>query len=368
MGEPRSTAFHAFSPRGLDLGLDLARALEGDLYVPRRLLDERKESVPAFGDASVPVHGFETVGGLMDSVFRRYAAHVFIGAAGIAVRAIAPHLRGKTVDPAVVVCEIHGRFVISLLSGHAGGANALARDLAERTGGAAVITTATDSEGLPALDVLADAAGCRVSEPATLKLVTAAMLAGRRPLLRDPGHILDLSDDERSRLFRETDDLPRSGDPATPAVTVGVRAVPPAPDLLRLFARRLHVGLGYRKNTPAAVLLDAVRSVLAEAGLAGEAVAALATADLKAADPAIREAARILKAPVRFFSAVDLAGTPVPHPSAKAREVLGTGPLSVSEGSALLSAGGGRLIIPKNVRAGVTVAVAMTESRKEALS
>ena len=80
---------------------------------------------------------------------------VCVMAAGIVVRGIAPYLKGKDTDPAVVVVDEAGQFAISLLSGHLGGANELARRVAKVLGGTPVITTATDVHGLPALDVLA---------------------------------------------------------------------------------------------------------------------------------------------------------------------------------------------------------------------
>ncbi len=373
MEDRSAIAFYAFCPQGLALGRKLAAAMEGELYAPQRLLDTGlhlpdaglTESYLAreglAGLNSENVRAFVSLADVMAERFHKAAAHVFIGAAGIAVRAIAPHLRGKTVDPAVVVCEIHGRFVISLLSGHVGGANALARNLAERTGGQAIITTATDSEGLPALDILADVAHCHVADPTALKLVSAAILAGRAPVLVDPEGLLDLSAQDRA-LFVQAAALPPTG--KEPAISVGVRAVPPAPGLLRLYARRLHVGVGYRRGVSAADLLAAIRRTLEDEGLAEGALAALATADIKRDDPAVRDVARALDIPLRFFAAPALAGVPVPHPSPKAAEVLGAGPLSVAEGAALLSAGGSpsgagpRLVAPKRAESSITVAIA----------
>ncbi len=405
MSETRpAIAFYAFSPQGLTLGMRLARDMEGDLFAPERLLrmtEEGKTSPFApefapdeaaaltFGDIAAregtagmlpgqragspvwPVQGFSSLSDVMEEQFHAYPAHVFIGAAGIAVRAIAPHLKNKTVDPAVVVCEIHGRFVISLLSGHVGGANALTRNLAARTGGVAVVTTATDSEGLPALDVLADIAHCHVADPENLKLVTAALLAGRRPVLVDPRHLLSLSPEERSSLFLEREELVDavSGiQELTPQIVVGVHSVPPAPCRLRLYARRLHVGMGWRRGVPGEILLQGLFSALDAAGLARNALSALATSDIKKDDPAIRSVAAGLGLPLLFFSPDELAGVPVPHPSAKASEVLGREGISVAEGAALLSAVRGfgasvhevpRLILPKVSNETYTVAVAL---------
>lgn len=403
-GTRPSIAFYAFSPQGLALGMRLARDMEGDLFAPARLLPTTEEGeTPAFapeaaptgataltfGDIAAregtagmlpgqragspvwPVQGFSSLSELMKEQFHACPAHVFIGAAGIAVRAIAPCLKNKSVDPAVVVCEIHGRFVISLLSGHVGGANALARNLAARTGGLAVVTTATDSEGLPALDVLADMAHCHVADPEQLKLVTAALLAGRRPVLVDPGRFLPLSPEERSSLFQEREEWGEAvseKQDLTPQIVVGVHSVPPAPGRLRLYARRLHVGMGWRKGVPAELLLHGLFAALDAAGLARNALSALATSDIKKNDPAIRSVAADLGLPLLFFSPDELAGVPVPHPSAKASEVLGREGISVAEGAALLSAVRGfgasvhevpRLILPKVSNETYTVAVAM---------
>lgn len=356
LGTPRSLAIHAFCPQAITLGQKLAHDIGGDLFAPARLVNAYESLV-----RTATIRTFSRLPDHMAACFHYYAAHVFIGATGIAVRAIAPHLRGKTTDPAVVVCEIHGESVISLLSGHVGGANALARYIAELTGGRAVITTATDSEGLPALDIMADVALCRVGDPQALKLVTSVLLAGSKPALIDPLSILDISDADRARLFEECDSPPPSlhGEMA-PAVVVGFREVSATPGRLRLYARRLHVGLGYRKGVAVDELEAALLELLHVEGLAKESVASVATADLKMEDPALRELARRLDATVHYYSSKMLEQIPVPNPSAKAAALFGSGPLGVSEGSALLSAGSGsQLLVPKQVLGNVTIAVAL---------
>ena len=110
---------------------------------------------------------------------------VCIMAAGIVVRSIAPSLKGKDTDPAVVVVDEAGRFAVSLLSGHLGGANELARRVATVLGGTAVITTATDVHGLPALDLLAVAEGLTIENLAGVRLIHMALLEGRTVRLVD---------------------------------------------------------------------------------------------------------------------------------------------------------------------------------------
>lgn len=99
---------------------------------------------------------------------------------GIAVRLIAPHLRSKASDPAVVVLDETGRFVISLLSGHLGGANALTLQIARLLDAQPVITTATDLNGLFAVDVWAKSLGCVIADITKIKAVSSALLGGSR--------------------------------------------------------------------------------------------------------------------------------------------------------------------------------------------
>lgn len=113
------------------------------------------------------------------SLFASCQALVFIMAAGIVVRSIAPFLQHKSHDPAVVVMDEKGRFAISLLSGHLGQANKLAQDLADCMGGTPVITTATDVNDLVAVDMLAERMGCAIGDFEAAKTITAMMLEGK---------------------------------------------------------------------------------------------------------------------------------------------------------------------------------------------
>lgn len=296
--------------------------------------------------------------------FRTFRGHVIIGAAGIAVRALAPLLRHKSVDAPVVVLDAGGRFAVSLLSGHWGGGNSLARHVASLLGGEAIITTASDgvSDGPPPLDELARGAGLRILDWDKLPRVAAAQLEGDAVPLSDPLSCLPGAAPPRFRRGAET----ASGD--IPLVRIHWQHTPPGPGVLRMAAPLLHAGVGARRGVPAGDIVAAVRAALAEHGLEAAALASLATVTEKAAEPGLREAARRLGVPLLAYPAPRLAAVAVPHPSPAAGARFGLPPFSVCEAAALLAAqetrqhGHAVLLAPKTVFQGsITVAVAVCQ-------
>lgn len=151
-------AYLAFTEKGLALAQKLAGALPGTV-------DRCGHGGPGLADWAA-------------EQFAHADALIFVGAVGIAVRAIAPHCRNKAVDPAVVVLDECGHFAVPILSGHLGGANDLARALAAVCGAVPVITTATDANGVFAVDAWARHQNCAVLEPGRIKRVSSRLLAG----------------------------------------------------------------------------------------------------------------------------------------------------------------------------------------------
>lgn len=270
---------------------------------------------------------------------------VFVGAAGIAVRAIAPYLRHKTTDPAVVVVDEGGKFAIPLLSGHLGGANALARQLAQVTGGTPVITTATDGRGLFAVDSWAKAQGCHVLEPQRIKGISARLLAGEPVRMHCPWPIQGKVPE--GILLTET------AEDCHVAVTLS----PGRDEALHLVPKCLVLGVGCRKGTPAEALDRAVSQQLVQKDLFPQAFCKVCSIDLKQEEPGLVAFCQAAGLPFETYSAEALARVPGDFtPSDFVAQVTGVD--NVCERSAVLGSQGGVLIQRKCVGEGVTLAVA----------
>jgi cobalt-precorrin 5A hydrolase len=289
----------------------------------------------------------------IDRHFGGFSNHIFIMATGIVVRCIAMHLAHKTTDPAVVVCDEAGRFAVSLVSGHLGGANALAMEVARITGGLPVITTATDVNRVPAIDVIALENGLTIENPAAIKAVNMALLTGGPIVVHDPYEKLAYHLPASQILQAATNAF---DDNAAGVFVDHIRLDLP-PHVLVLRPGSLVAGMGCNRGTS----VDEMRSLLLETvavnKLAASSLRALATVDLKADEPGLLNLAQSLNLKVMLFSRDRLkAVVQVPTPSALVEKHIGV--KSVCEAAALLATNRGRLIVPKQKTANVTVAVA----------
>ena len=297
--------------------------------------------------------------------WRNFDGHLFVMATGIVVRQIAPLLQGKTEDPAVVVCDEKGQFAISLLSGHIGGANCLARKAAAILNGEAVITTATDVQDLEAIDEIAARKGFKIVNPEAIKEINGLLLAGKK--IAVIGHAfwskaVCSNFDDRVIAWSSIASQDQDVSEVSGFVLIDEDSSP-APDLPALFLQspKLVVGIGCRRHTTLAEIEEAMTAVLAAHGIPWSRVVEIVSIDLKKDERGLLDFAAAKKLPIRFFSAAELEKVEVPSPSAKVQVV--TGSASVSEAAALL-AGRGELLIKKEKFARVTVAVARWQKKE----
>ena len=277
---------------------------------------------------------------------------VFVGAAGIAVRVVAPYLAGKAFDPAVLVIDEAGRFVVPILSGHLGGANALAERLADGLGATAVITTATDGRAAFAVDTWAAAHGCAVVDPQNIKHVSGALLRGEPVGLRS-----DFPVEGRLPAQVTLDGTPDSGF----VIGFDTKAAPFV-HTLHLVPRVAYLGIGCRKGTDAQTIEQAAQAALDSAGVPWEAVRGVASIDVKQNEPGLLRFCELHGLTLTVFSAEVLQAVSGDFtPSDFVARTVGVD--NVCERAAVCAAAGGTLLCRKTAQNGVTTALAQQDFR-----
>ena len=268
-------------------------------------------------------------------------ALVFIGAAGIAVRAVAPYIKSKAEDPAVVCLDELGQYAIPLLSGHLGGANALAGKLAALTGGVAVITTATDVNSLFAVDLWAKRQHMAVLQPERIKSVSAKILRGETVRVDSPWPV--------------TGEKPELVELGTPG-DVRVSCYWEESAALQLVPRIVTLGVGCRRGTTKEQLETSFARFCDERGLLPQSIAAAASIDLKADEEGLLAFCAAHDWPMHVYTAEELKAVPGDF-SASAFVAQTTGVDNVCERAAVRDSGG-ELIEKKAAAEGVTFAAA----------
>ena len=277
--------------------------------------------------------------------WKKGGALLFIGAAGIAVRAIAPLLESKAEDPAVLVLDENGKYCVPILSGHLGGANALARKVAAICGAVPVVTTATDGRGLFAVDTWAKREGLRIQNLEKAKAVSAKLLSGQEISIQSE---FPISGAAPAGVRVLEGPAPEKAD-----VFVGVHT-PKDPQALHLVPRCLTLGAGCRKGTAAETLERALGAFLSRVSVAEAAISAVRSLDLKKDEPGLLAFCAAHGWPLETFSAAELraqAGTFTK--SAFVARTVGVD--NVCERAAVL--GGGDVFVSKTVFPSVTLAL-----------
>lgn len=308
---------------------------------------------------------FASLKTLLADIYGNYDGIVFIMAVGIVVRMLGPHLQNKHLDPAVVVVDEQGRYAISVLSGHVGGANDLAITVAGVTGGQAIITTATDVQGKVAPDLVASRLQLAI-EPKEKLVICNAMLANGGELTywvdetipwaeRIQKHLLKMGAAVRTGLPNETE---RGWQ-----VVVTPQRVPERERAIYLRPRMLIAGIGCRRGTSADEIIAALTISCGKLNYSLGTLAALASIDIKSDEIGLCEAAKKLRLPLRFCSSTELQE--IVHEqrletSEFVKTTIGVG--NVCEAAALKQIRGNKaLLVPRQVVGRVTVALALVD-------
>jgi len=360
----KGTAILTLTAPAVRLGrILLANLPSSTLYLPKRLSDPsdaQQERVCPFQ---------ESIRQVLQSAFSKHEALVCIMASGIVVREIAPLLKNKHSDPAVVVLDTEGRFAVSLLSGHESGANALARQIAAITGGQAVITTASDVQGIPALDVLAKERGWKLHPKSQFAAVMAALVNSEKVgLMIEPGCYFPPQFSNQNEML--VADLHAAKERRLAGMILLTYRRPPAhiweefPKMVVYHPPQLVVGVGCNRNTLAVEIEQAIQTTLDEADLALESVACIATVTAKADEDGLRQVA------IRYGWSLEIVNPEqieavknIPNPSSAAQKALSLP--GVAEPAALWVSRSSDLLVEKRKFTNVTVAVALRKDTDE---
>lgn len=422
------TAIWVITPGGLSHGKSLIKAMpDAHLYVSKTMADTCPLLDFLDVESTKDRHGverfsvFEKLATALKQAFADYRAHVFIFSTGIAVRLIAPMIQSKLHDPAVVVMDDQAHHAVSLISGHLGGANELATEVSRITGATPVITTATDVNDLPSIDMIAKKCRLSIENPEMIKSVNMTFLQKKRVGIIDPDqivtpHIPVQFKYELSPSFTEEMDTvfpsPRvdetqpclsqkdirqwvgsvckntvstknhkdvllsksanlgetlssiegthekmSMDAPTVWICCSDQILEVPRETLTLRPPTLVAGMGCNRNTSMAELKALLISTFENERLSMESLMAIATTAVKADEKGLLELAEKMNKPILFYEKDELNSVETIQNPSDMVEKH-LGVKSVCEAAAILATRHGELIVPKIKRGNATLAVA----------
>lgn len=316
------TAVIVFTDGGLNLYKKLR--INADLYFNKKLTGGVKKFIP--------------------KIMRDYDAVIFISACGIAVRMIKDYIVSKDKDPAVIVMDECGKFAIPILSGHLGGANELSQLLAKKTGGIAVVTTASDVRGVESIDMFAKRNGLVIEDIHSIAPVMARIVEGKNILLIND---TDFKYDYKNIVENESD--------AEAALVVSSYIYRLNIPTTNLRPKNLYVGIGAKKNIKKETVLEAIRLAFKEKNLSILSIKKFISIDIKKDEAGIVEAAKDLGVDFITFSADELNKVKGEFVESKfVKETTGCGAVS-ARSAAMFS----ELVLEKFIYDGVTISIGM---------
>ena len=360
---PEKTAVIALTRNGARMARTLAGSLDRDhiLFIDSRFRKD-DDSGETFDLPLRPV---------VERAFAEYSSLVLFLSAGASIRLLAPLLESKQVDPAVVCVDDAGSFCVSLISGHVGGADQLAQEVAVCLGARAVVTSASHTSGTLAVDLLGREFGWRLkADSTTITRASAAVINGQ-PIgiwqgAGEPGWWPDGTPLPKNiAVYATLEDL------AASACATALIISDTTGDLETLLAdkitvvyrpRSLVIGMGCRRGVPVEELESLLAEALRENGLSAECLAEIATAEIKRGEPGLEQLAERHGVPLSFLQADELNGVFETNPGAitsKSERAHGlVGVWGVAEPAALLTAGASELLVTREKTTRATIAIA----------
>ncbi len=272
---------------------------------------------------------------------------IFFSAMGICVRSISPYLVDKKQDPAVICIDATGKYAISVVSGHIGHANDWTKKVARLLGAEPVITTQSDRQGVWALDTLGSKLSCNTEVVGTTMNNAIALFVEKKPtalLLEKRESVLERTRPPYVDIFYNAEDIDPKRYSLLIGVTIREQIKVDIPQVLYR-PKDLHIGIGCRKNADPKGVVEHIFAVMKSHGYSPLSISTVSSIELKRGEPILASVAEETGGKLNFYTSDELATIVVPNPSDKVEEV--TSSQSVCEASAILSSGGGQLVIEK---------------------
>lgn len=322
------------------------------ITVTKKGVEQAKKIKSLYKEKEIDIYTIEkfsdkftlTIGGSfkekVGEIFSEYRGIIFITAVGIAVRAIAPYIKTKDVDPCVLVIDEGSDFIIPILSGHLGGGNELAQDIAQKVGLFPLITTSSDISGKIAVDTLAQKINGKLESLESAKKVTSLIVAGERVSIKVPQNI---------------DDTNPNG-----VIVISNRE---KIEITQIIPKNISIGIGCKKDTPKEKIIEIIEDTLKSLNISKKAIRVIGTVDIKKDEIGIIESAKYFDVPLKIISRDEIKKIEDRFETSDfVRKTIGVGAVS-APCSILASKREGKLLIEKYRFQGITVSVYEEETK-----
>ena len=341
----------AITKNGIKTGIELKKISSSwKIYAPSKFSDDNPD-IEWYSDPTSKK---------ISELFQTSEALVCIFSLGAVIRLISPYLKDKKTDPAVLVIDDKAKFVISVLSGHIGGANQLTEEIAEKLGATPVVTTAADVNKTIAVDLLGKELGWVIDDDSTITKVSAFMVNEEKiGVFQDAGHKDWWTKQLPSnvQVYSTFEEMKNSQSKGFLIISDKTIDEPQILDNSVVYRPpTLVVGIGLHGDTSKETIREGLNSCLKKYNLSGRSVARLVSIKKEIDVPGLIELGEELKVPIEYFQKEELAAIEIPNPSETVQAFEGTP--SVSEAAAIKSSGGTLVVEKQKFPPNLTIAIA----------
>ncbi|WP_109098248.1 precorrin-4 C(11)-methyltransferase [Aquimarina sp. AU58] len=324
-----------------DQGLSIAKTLQKEFYRSKLFTTRTVE-------ASKDIKQINSVSELIEGLFHNYDAWVFVGALGICVRSIAPHIKDKASDPAVINVDDQGKFVQAVLSGHIGKANTLTAQISRILNAQAVLSTSSDLQNLWALDTLAETYGWKMKSSIPVNKIISLFVNRKSTALvlkvKNKGvQYLEKTYPDFVDIYYDQGDFEHSNYELI--LYVGYELIVTETPLLSFYPPCVALGSGCAKGIEPQLLMKGLESALEEQHIAIESIYAIGSATIKNEEQAYLDFAGYYNIPFITYTGEELNTITVANPSEVVKKKVGV--YGVSEAAAALIAGQSTWLVEK---------------------